>query len=249
MSAATVRLRHTKLGKVRFASHRDIARVWERALRKAAVRVAYTEGFSPRPRLSFGLALPTGAESLGEYLDVDLDLTLTVDDLPARLTPVLPVGIDVQGAVDVAPGTPSLQQAVTSCTWRIEVLGCPPSRLDHLVGELLARAEVPVSRERKGRTVEDDLRPLILSLAVVDESGAVPSDERAVLLADLGTQPRGIRPAELLAALGSDLEPGRVCRIHQWLLLDGAPREPIPLANPGGWPGATSTPHAQARAS
>ena len=65
-----VRLRFSKLGKVRWTSHRDVARMWERALRRAEVRVAYSEGFSPRPKLAFGLALSTGHESLGEYLDV-----------------------------------------------------------------------------------------------------------------------------------------------------------------------------------
>src|SRR6478672_6634244 len=67
-----VRIRFSKLGKIRFTSHRDVARIWERALRRAAVPVAYTEGFSPHPKLSFGLALSTGHESLGEYLDVDM---------------------------------------------------------------------------------------------------------------------------------------------------------------------------------
>src|SRR5689334_18250150 len=71
--AMKVRIRFSKLGKVRFTSHRDVARMWERALRRAAVPVAYTEGFSPHPKLSFGLALSTGHESLGEYLDVDID--------------------------------------------------------------------------------------------------------------------------------------------------------------------------------
>ena len=59
------RVRFTKRGKVRFLSHRDLARVWERALRRAGIRVAYSEGFSPRPKVSFGLALSTWYESLG----------------------------------------------------------------------------------------------------------------------------------------------------------------------------------------
>ena len=66
------RVRFSKLGKLRFLSHRDLARLWERSLRRAGVAVAYSEGFSPRPRLHFGLALSTGHESLGEYLDIDL---------------------------------------------------------------------------------------------------------------------------------------------------------------------------------
>src|SRR5438094_8664069 len=88
-----VRIRFSKLGKIRFTSHRDVARIWERALRRAALPVAYTEGFSPHPKLSFGLALSTGHESLGEYLDVDLAAPDTGVDavdlggLPARLDP------------------------------------------------------------------------------------------------------------------------------------------------------------------
>src|SRR3954468_12553257 len=93
-----VRIRFSKLGKVRFTSHRDVARIWERALRRAAVPVAYTEGFSPHPKLSFGLALSTGHESLGEYLDVDIAAAAAADvdieELPARLDPGLPIGLD-----------------------------------------------------------------------------------------------------------------------------------------------------------
>src|SRR5947207_1649325 len=118
-----VRIRFSKLGKIRFTSHRDVARIWERALRRAAVPVAYTEGFSPHPKLSFGLALSTGHESLGEYLDVDVTERIDVEGVPARLDPCLPIGLDVQVAAEIEPGTPSLQQAVTSCTWQIEVMG------------------------------------------------------------------------------------------------------------------------------
>ena len=68
-----LRLRFTKTGKVRFTSHRDVARMWERALRRSQLPVAYSQGFVPHPLVSFGLALPTGCESRGEYLDVRLE--------------------------------------------------------------------------------------------------------------------------------------------------------------------------------
>src|SRR5581483_2294335 len=119
-----VRFRFTKLGKVRWTSHRDVARMWERALRRAQLSVTYTGGFSPRPKVSFGLALPTGAESVCEYLDVefehDLD-ELDVVSLPARLTPALPVGIDVTAAAVIDDRAESLQQAVTSCRWEVAI--------------------------------------------------------------------------------------------------------------------------------
>jgi radical SAM-linked protein len=112
------RVRYDKRGKIRFLSHRDLARVWERALRRAGIRVAYSEGFSPRPRLSFGLALSTGYESLGEYLDVDLhpEAGIAPEDLPLLVTPHLPAGMTAQAATALEPGTDSLQAAVTSST-------------------------------------------------------------------------------------------------------------------------------------
>ncbi|MDE0216199.1 MAG: TIGR03936 family radical SAM-associated protein, partial [bacterium] len=65
-----VRLRYSKAGRIRFTSHRDVARIWERSLRRTGLPVAQTEGFSPRAKLHFGLALATGYESEAEYLDV-----------------------------------------------------------------------------------------------------------------------------------------------------------------------------------
>lgn len=233
-----VRIRFSKLGKIRFTSHRDVARIWERALRRAALPVAYTEGFSPHPKLSFGLALSTGHESLGEYLDVDFDGSaepVDVEGLPARLDPCLPIGLDVQAAAEIESGTTSLQQAVTSCTWRIGVDGPGVPALVDRVDRCLAADSIIVTRERKGQQVTDDLRPTVLSLEAVG-AGEV--------LAELATQPRGVRPVELIALLGDDLVEGRVCRIHQWLSLDGAREEPLPLPQH-----ATLTPHAQARAS
>jgi radical SAM-linked protein len=239
-----VRLRFSKLGKIRFISHRDVARIWERALRRAELPVAYTEGFSPRPKLSFGLALQTGHESLGEYLDVDLapaaGTSIDVDELPARLDPCLPVGLDAQGAAMIEPGTPSLQQAVASCTWHIEVVGASADRLASLAGAAMAADELPTTRIRKGREEQIDLRPAVRSAEVV---GA--TDRGTTLVAELATQPRSARPSDLVAALGPHLEEGRVCRTHQWILVDGARAEPIPLA---ATPVAPS-PHAEARAS
>ena len=227
-----IRLRFTKHGKVRFTSHRDVARMWERALRRASLPVAYSEGFSPRPRLHFGLALPTGHESDGEYLDIDLaeEPQMPLSALPAILTPCLPEGIAVQAAAHVAPGTDSLQHAVTSCTWSIETSGLTPDALQAAVARALAAETLPVTRERKGKEVTDDLRPAILAL---DADGLR-------LTAELGPQPRGVRPSELLRVLDPTLDEVRVLRIHQWTTADGTRQEPLAVA---------STPHAEVRAS
>lgn len=238
------RVRFTKLGKIRFLSHRDLARVWERGLRRAGVRVAYSEGFSPRPRLSFGLALSTGYESLGEYLDIDLHPDAGIDpaELPALVTPSLPDGMTAQISVPLEPGTESLQAAVTSSSWRLEVVGPDAAALEDAVARALAAEELPIVVERKGSETTLDARPAIVALAIVGD------DTAQVLSAELATQPRSLRPAELLRALDATWHEGRVLRTHQWTLVDGARCEPIPFGDLGAR-GATSTPHAGARAS
>ena len=249
-----VRIRFAKHGKVRFTSHRDVARIWERALRRAGVEIAYTEGFSPRPRLSFGLALSTGHESDAEYLDLilrDEPSPSTVEQLPARLAPVLPAGIDVQRAVALPTGADSLQQAVTSCTWHIEVADVTPSDAVAGVARALAATELTLARVRKGQTVTDDVRPAIVDLRVlgpVTEVVAPLAPRRSgsgtELEAELATQPRALRPVELVAAIDPSWVVARVTRIHQWTLAGGARREVVDLT-----PAATPPPHAEVRAS
>lgn len=227
-----IRVRFSKTGKIRFSSHRDMARCWERALRRAELPVAITEGFSPRPKMHFGLALSTGHESLGEYLDIDLRepeaFALDLGELPERLTPVLPPGVIVEAVSIIERSELSLQEAVTVCTWRIEIPGVSPEELNDAVQIMLDATTLPVIRERKGKEVADDIRPGILGLRVL---GATPPDapeSGALLEAELATQPRSVRPSELLAAFDPPRNEGRVCRTHQWIITDGARREPIP---------------------
>lgn len=233
------RVRYSKLGKVRFLSHRDLARIIERAVRRADLPVAYSQGFSPHARLHFGLALSTGYEGLAEYFDVDLDEDRPgagrIDDLADRLDPCLPVGVTTTAARELEPGTPSLQDAVTSSTWQFHLSAADADEVVARAAQLLAADELPLELVRKGKQVREDLRPLLLDL-VVERTA-----EGTLLTAELGTKPRSVRPAELLAAMRLDEEPARVIRTHQWITSDGDRREPIELSAP--------SPHAQARAS
>lgn len=216
-----IRIRYTKHGKVRFTSHRDVARIFQRVLRRAGLPVAYSQGFSPRPKIAFGLALSTGHESEAEYLDIELDPEringLEMGDLPARLSNELPEGMAVAAAVIIDRRTASLQQAVTSCTWQIDVIDIDANTVAGAVARALAAETLVVTRERKGKKVVDDLRPSVLSL---DVEGLIEAEEqegsRVRLLAELATQPRALRVSELLGALDPQLIEHRVLRLHQW---------------------------------
>jgi radical SAM-linked protein len=215
-----IRFRFAKIGKVRWTSHRDVARMWERALRRAEVPLAYSEGFSPRPQCSFGLALPTGCESSAEYIDVTLRSPLELAGLAARLSPLLPEGVDVLAVAELEAGADSLQQEVTSCRWEVEVPGVDPATLSTVLARVLSADSLPVRRERKGREVDDDLRPSVLAL-----TAAGPIADGTQLVAELATRPRGVRPTELAHVLGVPF--GLARRTNQWIESDGSRREPL----------------------
>jgi radical SAM-linked protein len=236
-----LRLRYCKLGKVRFVSHRDGARLWERALRRVDLPVAATEGFTPRPKLGFGLALPTGAESVAEYLDVDLHRSATVGasdpdwtaSTAAAISAALPRGIDVTVLAEREPGSASLQELVSTTSWELTWPGVDPAHrgvdadsLESAAQRVLAADELLVERERKGRRRLDDVRPLIRDLRVRCASDGV----RGVLVADLTADGSTLRPAELaeLVVDGVDGVDARVLRTHQWVDDDAGRREVLP---------------------
>lgn len=247
-----LRVGFAKVGKVRFTSHRDLARSWERALRRAGLPLAYTQGFSPRPKVSFGLALPTGYQSCSEFLDLELragtcdghaialegggeGTTIGVAELPELLSDVLPAGLDVR-AVEVLPEEgriASLQEAVTACTWRFEIRDLDRVTAQRAVTELLAARTVLVERDRKGELVVDDIRPAVHELAVTGV-GAHGTELEATLAA----KPRVVRPAELVSALAPGHELGLATRTHQWTERDGSWCEPLPHHPPVGAPRA-----------
>lgn len=224
-----VRLRFTKHGRVRFVGHRDVARAFERAFRIEALPLAFTEGFSPRPKVSFGLALSTGYESDAEYLDVSFADAVDVNAIVDGLAGALPEGIAVVDGVALRDGAPALQEAVTAVDWEIDVVdacGDPldPAALADALTALLASDEIVVARSRKGRVSDGDVRPAIRALRVVGAS-------RLALEAEV--QPQSVKPVEALAAL-AQVAPAlgavtdqRVLRTNQWIERDGARLRPL----------------------
>jgi radical SAM-linked protein len=221
------RLRFVKHGKVRFISHRDVARAFERAFRIVELPLAFSQGFSPRPKVSFGLALSVGHESDAEYLDVELAEPVDLASLPDALSDALPEGMDVTGTVPLAERAPALQEAITAVAYRVSLPDAPSEALQDAVSTLLERDTVTLTVVRKGRETVEDVRPALRQVEVVAADGG-PG-----LCLELATRPRSIRPGEALTAL-REHAPGvgpliehRVVRTHQWIERDGARLEPL----------------------
>jgi radical SAM-linked protein len=161
-----VRIRYAKRGPLRFTSHRDFARAFERAIHRAGVPIAYSQGFTPHPKISYASAAPTGVASEAEYLEIGLrervDPTLLARALDAALSP----GLDVIEAVEARGG--SLPDRIDAGSWRIELPGVDPGDLRRAVALFLAAAEVPVERMTKQGRRTFDARAAVEALALPD---------------------------------------------------------------------------------
>ena len=191
--------------------------------------VAYTQGFTPRPRISFGLALATGQESEAEYLDIDLRVVPErigqwAADAPERLSAALPDGMEVTDAGGLRPGSASLQDAVTGCTWEFALDAPEPAEAAYADGwaqRVNGAESLPLQRERKGRTTTADVRSAVGNVCILE------GPRGRVLRVELGTKPRAVRPAEFLRLIDPPLIAGRVRRLHQWITRDGERYEPL----------------------
>lgn len=222
-----LRLRYAKRGRIRFISHRDVARAFERALRAAEVPVALTEGFSPRPRVSFGPALALGHESDAEYLDVALRSPVAAEGLAVAVSAALPGGLAVTGLAELAPRAPALAEAVTHHTWELALRpaapdgAVPASTVVERVAHLRAASVWEVTRERKGGTTVVDVRP---GLERIEVREAGP--EQVVLELVVGAGTAAPRPTEVIAATAPGCD-ARVLRRAQWIERDGVRLDPL----------------------
>lgn len=224
-----LRLKSSKTGKIRFASHRDIAKVWERTLRVSGIPLVYSQGFSPRPKIAYGLALPTGAESDCEYIDIQIDNSketqFQVEEVSGLLNSNLPSGIQINGASVMEGKFPSLQQTVTSCLWDITV-NEDDTTVDSWLDRIESENEIVIRRERKGKEVIDDIKPLVYLVRRKNKK----IDGRVTVQAELGTQPRSLRPSELLRSLEPHLSEYKLYRRKQIVEEGGQRLDPLEVA-------------------
>jgi radical SAM-linked protein len=166
-----LRVRYAKRGRLRFTSHRDFSRAFERAVFRARLPMAYSSGFNPHPRISYAGAAPTGSASEAEYLELALAEVVDPAAVHAALEQALPDGLDVVEVVE-SPGG-GLSDLLHASRWRI-VLPVPPAEAEAAVVAFLAADEVLVHRMTKKGLRDFDSRAAVLSLVVsADGAGAV----------------------------------------------------------------------------
>ncbi len=192
--AQRLRLRYAKRGRLRFTSHRDFSRAFERAVFRARIPMAYSSGFNPHPRISYAGAAPTGSASEAEYLEIALAEVVVPADVHALLDEALPPGLDVLEVVE-SPGG-SLADRLEASRWRLEVAADPTSAQE-AVAAFLAAEEVPVERMTKKGLRQFDARGAVVSLSSFGVQGSAQSALDLVLRHAVPA----VRPDDVLSAL------------------------------------------------
>ncbi|MEV4202064.1 TIGR03936 family radical SAM-associated protein [Micromonospora globbae] len=217
-------MRYAKRGPLRFTSHRDFARAFERAVRRAGVPVAYSQGFTPHPKISYASAAPTGVASEAEYLEIALQAPVDPEQLRIALDAALSPGLDVVDAVVATGG--SLADRIEASSWRVELPEVDPSALRAAVDAFTAAGEVLVERMTKQGRRTFDARGAVIAIDVAAPT-ETPSGGPAVPCAILEVVVRqvtpSVRPDDVLSGLRvvAGLEPPvppRVTRLAQGTL-------------------------------
>ncbi|HEY3267946.1 MAG TPA: TIGR03960 family B12-binding radical SAM protein [Armatimonadota bacterium] len=198
--------RYSKTGLLRFLSHLELASVVQRALRRANLPVAMTQGFHPLPKLAFATPLPTGMESVGEWADVTLTAEVSPEEFAQRLNAVLPDGLSVSHAQSRPMDGKSLMARVEAADYEVHVPLAPDAVCVN-VEAFLASASHVVARDTKNGRKDVDIRLLVQALSVVpNESGAV------VRMRLVDTSGKKGRPQEVLGAIIGDTAPSASIR-------------------------------------
>ena len=180
-----------------YTSNLDIAKLWERVLRRANLPILYSAGFNPRPRLALASALPLGISSECELLDVSLRERVSTDGLIEQLISVSPSGLRVYAITEVPVRSPALQTRVRSSQYRIQLdEDVTHDLLMERIGMIMDSDSLEHERERKGKTATIDIRPLIIDLRLDDEDRLIAH----LVVGDQGN----MRPDELLSAMNLD---------------------------------------------
>ncbi|WP_405986152.1 TIGR03936 family radical SAM-associated protein [Streptomyces sp. NBC_00872] len=229
-----IRLRYTKRGRLRFTSHRDFQRAFERALRRADVPMAYSAGFTPHPKVSYANAAPTGTGSEAEFLEIALAEARDPDTLRELLDESLPAGLDIVDAVEAR--TSGLADRLTASVWELRLDGVEPQRAEEAVKAFLTAGSVEVERRTKNGLRTFDARSAVVTL----ESAPPPADRPgdgpcAILRLVVRHATPAVRPDDVLSGLRAvaDLAPpvpAAVTRLAQGLFDEETGTVTDPLA-------------------
>lgn len=190
-----LRIKYKKNREGRFLSHLDLVRTMQRTLRRANLPLAYSEGFNPHPKLSYGSALAVGVTSDGEYLDIELRNEVSLSEIKERIRGAMPPGLEILEIVNLGDRKESLTAVINLARYQVELIlkeTIDQNKLEQVIADLLSREHLEVVRQGKKGRRNVDIRKGIYGL-----KGYI-TDDSIILEMDLQTGSEGnVRPEEV----------------------------------------------------
>ena len=195
-----LRIRFKRGQEIKFISHLDLIRVWQRAFRRAGVMLAYSEGFNPHPRLSLAAPLALGITGEAEFMDVYTVQSVSNQAFAVMVNPQLPVGLEIVQVYPMPLEAPTLQAQMRFVEYEVKVKAPDGEALKQGIDALLSSESIPWQHQRDTGIKSYDLRKLIDRLCLV-----YYGDGMAILGMKLRCDSAGAgRPEQVTKALGLD---------------------------------------------
>lgn len=209
-----IRVKYKKEDEMIFISHLDLQRLLQRAFRRAKINLSYSEGFNPHPKMSYGNALALGVESQGEYVDIEIEDDIEVDEFLERINNQLPEGIKFIKGQEIDPKTPSLSSVIVYGEYIFNIdLDTPLSKefvKSRVLNFVKSKEIIITKKNKKGKKVEVDIRPMIRNFDLVSLD-----DNRVTFVSTIATGSKAnlninILIPQILDMLNLDMDPREV---------------------------------------
>jgi len=214
------RMKYAKEGYLRYISHLDLIRLFNRIFRKSGIKVAYTKGFHPHPKFSFSPPLPLGYESKCEYLDFELEEEIEPLEIKMRLIQNLPDGMSILDVRRIEKSKKSLDSQINVFEYKVYFNG---GNLSDLISKFLSKREILVERSKNGDVKLINIREFVRDIFIEDD-GFVVRLERG----SMGEVPKvDLVIGKILGLDEIQVKKIKVVRTGQFILVDGFLIDPI----------------------
>ena len=209
-----IRVKYKKEDEMIFISHLDLQRLLQRAFRRAKINLSYSEGFNPHPKMSYGNALALGVESQGEYVDIEIEDDIEVDEFLERINNQLPEGIKFIKGQEIDPKTPSLSSVIVYGEYIFNIdLEVPLSKefvKSRVLNFVKSKEIIITKKNKKGRKVEVDIRPLIKNFDLVSLDDKKVTFESTIATGSKANLNINILIPQILNMLDLEIDPREV---------------------------------------
>lgn len=222
-----IRTKYNKEGDMIYISHLDLQQLLQRAFRRANIELVHSQGYNPHPKISYGNALALGTESQGEYVDVEIENDLSIEEYSARINEQLPEGIKFMKSIEITKQTPSLASNIEYGEYIFNIeLERPLSKefVKSKLVEFMSREEILITKKnKKGKMVESDIRPMIKTFDILSLDENIITLEATVATGSKANLNTNVFIPKILEMLELEMDPLDVdiLRRDLYMLEDG----------------------------